>query len=426
MAVNVEEIKGPVQTLDAGVNERGAPQQKILFIHQNFPGQFRAIALALANDPAFSVLSIGKADCPMLQGVRTLTYRLHRAPSKATHHYSRPLEEGILHGQAVLRVLLRLQRSGWTPDVVVAHPGWGESLFVKDVFPAARVVHFSEYFYHAEGADSGFDPEFAVTLDDRARIRAKNALQLLNLENCDIAVAPTQWQKSLHPAAYQSKIQVIHEGIDTANLGPDATASMTLPSGEVLRAGEPIVTFVSRNLEPMRGFHVFMRTLPRILSDNPNCKVIIVGGDSVSYGRPPSDAPNWREHLMREVQFDASRVHFLGKIPNAQYRKMLQVSAAHVYLTYPFVLSWSMLEALASGCLLIASRTAPVCEVVRDGENGVLVDFFDSAGIAQRVQDALSDPGKFKSMRALAQKSAQHYSLNAGIAGYRELIQPGR
>ncbi|WP_229458506.1 glycosyltransferase family 4 protein [Massilia glaciei] len=397
---------------------------KILFIHQNFPGQFKAIAAHLARERAFQVLAIGKEGCPAaVPGVKTVTYKLHRAPVAATHHYVKPFEAAVLHGQAALRVLLALKAQGFTPDVVVAHPGWGETLFLRDAFPLAKLIHFCEYYYHASGADVGFDPEFARTLDDAARIRAKNALPLLNLENCDLAVAPTQWQKSLHPSAYQDKIRVVHEGIDTGHMRPDAQARLSLPDGTLLKPGDQVVTFVARNLEPYRGFHVFMRALPRILAKNPGCTVVIVGGDDVSYGAKPKAAANWREQLMREIAVDTRRVHFLGTIAHAKYRALLQVSAAHVYLTYPFVLSWSMLEAMACGCAVIGSRTAPVTEVITDGENGLLVDFFDGDAIADKIHGILSGAIAASRIRALAVESvARRFPLDAALAGYRAMI----
>lgn len=395
----------------------------ILFLHQNFPGQFRHIAQHLARQPQHDVRCIGKQGCPGLPGVRLHTYTLHRQPAKEVHHYAKSFEAGILHGQAVLRLLLGLKQQGFVADVVVAHPGWGEAMFVREAFPAARLIHFCEYYYHPTGADAGFDPAFPLTLDDKARIRARNALHLLNLENCDVAIAPTAWQKQLHPAAYQDKIRLIHEGVDTDYLQADASATFELPNGKVLQPGDPVVTYVARNLEPYRGFHVFMRALPLLLARHPACDVVIVGGDDVSYGSKPKDAPNWREKMLREVAVDLTRVHCLGKIPYPRYRSLLQCSAAHVYLTYPFVLSWSMLEAMACGCLVIGSNTPPVQEVITDGANGRLVDFFDAAGIAQQVTMALDDPAAGLPLRqAAARLVRERYSIQRGVASYADLI----
>ena len=316
-----------------------------------------------------------------------------------------------------------LKQKGYRPDIILSHPGWGEALFLKEVFPQARLVGFFEFFYQARGADVGFDPMFPVTLDDHARIRAKNALHLLNLETCDQCISPTHWQKSLHPTAYQPKIAVIHEGVDTALMIPDATATFQLPDGPLLQQGDAVITYVARNLEPYRGFHVFMRALPRLLQDNPGARVVIVGGLDVSDGSKPEGYANWRDAMLAEVgpQLDASRVHFLGKIPYLDYRSLLQVSTAHVYLTYPFVLSWSMLEAMSCGCLLVASATAPVQEVISDGVNGHLVEFFDGDALVKRLTRILADPAAGDGLRQRARATVlEHYTVAAGIRSYMQ------
>ena len=395
---------------------------RVLFIHQNFPGQFRHLAAHLAKRDDVEVLAIGREQAPGLPGVRLLRYKPHRKASAQTHPYVRTFEDGVLHGQQVLRLLLDLKGKGYRPDVVVAHPGWGESLYVKEAFPSARLIHFCEYYYQARGADAGFDPEFPLDTNGAASIRSRNALHLLNLENCDLAITPTQWQRSVHPAAYRDAMQVIHEGIDIAGLGPDPEASLELPDGQVLKAGQPILTYVARNLEPYRGFHSFMRALPRILEAHPTCQVLVVGGDEVSYGSRPKGAANWRCKLLAENPIDLQRVHFLGKVPYATYKRVLQVSAAHIYLTYPFVLSWSLLEAMASGCLIIGSDTAPVREVIEDGRNGLLVDFFDGERIAEKALQALAEPERFQVLRRQAVVTARGYSTDSGIARYLQVL----
>jgi len=399
---------------------------RILLIHQNFPGQFRHLASALAAMPQHEVVAIGRDKAPGMDGVRLMRYGLHRDPSPRIHHYLRGHESAVLHGQAVQRVLSGLRDSGWRPDVVVAHPGWGETLFLRDVFPDARLIHFCEYYYHGSGADVGFDPEFPCSVDDLARLRAWNGLHLLNLEQCDAAVTPTRWQHGLHPLAYRDKIVVAHEGVDIDRLGPDPHAVLRLPDGTLLRAGDPVVTYVSRKLEPYRGFHQFMRALPTILQTHPTCRVLVVGADGAGYGRSPVDAPDWRTKLLAENPMDLRRVHFLGRVPYEFYVKLLQVSAAHVYLTYPFVLSWSMLEAMACACPIIGSRTAPVMEVVQDGINGRLVDFFSAHELAEAVLSALRRPKAFRPLRDAARQTVQtRYGVNRGVASYLRLIGEG-
>jgi glycosyltransferase involved in cell wall biosynthesis len=398
---------------------------RLLVLHQNFPGQFGHLVRAWAQRPGWDVRALGRDTAPGLRDFDSLTrYKLARSPHSHQHPYLRSMEAATLHGQAVARTLLDMKRQGFTPDAVLAHPGWGESLFVKDVFPDARLVHFCEWYYNAEGADLGFDPEFPLTFDDRARIRTWNALHALNLAQCDAAVTPTHWQKSRHPEIFHPKIAVQHEGIDTENLGPDANAWLKTPSGAVLKAGDPVVTYVARNLEPYRGFHIFMRALEKLQRQHKTVHALIVGGDEVSYGKRPTDAKHWREKLLREVQLDPIRTHFLGRIPRAEYIKVLQVSAAHVYLTYPFVLSWSLLEAMACGANIVASDTAPVREVIRDGENGVLVPFFDMSVAATRILLALRFGRSNDLFRTRAYRTAQRHSFPAGMHGYEQRISP--
>ncbi len=401
----------------------GASVMNVLFIHQNFPGQFRHLSLHLQRKIGANVLAIGRDTAPGLPGIRMLRYRPGRQARADTHHYVRSFENAVLHGQQVLRLLLTLKARGYRPDIVIAHPGWGESLYVKEAFPDAKLMHFCEYYYRTQGADAGFDPEFPLSADDAARIRTRNALHLLNLEQCDLGVTPTRWQHGLHPELYHEKIRIIHEGGPVDDLGPDPQARLELPNGRILRAGEPVLTYVARNLEPYRGFHRFMRALPAILRRVPDCQVVIVGGDSVSYGNPPSDGRTWREKLLQENPLDPERVHFLGKVPYVTYRRVLQVSTVHLYLTYPFVLSWSLLEAMACGCLIVASDTAPVREVVCDGENGWLVDFFDGKALIERVEQALINSRRHGDMQESARRTAQAYSVESGMSLYQKEIE---
>jgi glycosyltransferase involved in cell wall biosynthesis/DNA-binding CsgD family transcriptional regulator len=396
---------------------------RVLVIHQNFPGQFGHFVRAWSRRPGWDVRALGRDTAPGLPGFDKLTrYTLARKVRADQHPYLRQIEASTLHGQATARAMLQLRASGFTPDAILAHPGWGETLFAKDVFPNARLVHLCEWYYGAEGADLGFDPEFPLSFDDRARIRMWNAQHALDLTQCDAAVSPTHWQRSRYPAILRPKIMVQHEGIDTENLGPDANAMFVTPSGTVLKAGDPVITYVARNLEPYRGFHIFMRALERIQKADPRCHALIVGGDEVSYGKRPQGAANWREKMLAEVKLDPARTHFLGRIPKAQYLRVLQVSAAHVYLTYPFVLSWSLLEAIACAAPIVASDTAPVREVIGDGRNGRLVNFFDVNAMGERVLEMLRARGEQVTLRRQAREDVQQYSRERGLAGYDGLL----
>ena len=396
---------------------------RLLVVHQNFPGQFGHLVKSWAGRPGWDVRGLGRETAPGLPGfTRLVRYSLARNGHAAQHAYLRQMESATLHGQAAARAMLALRHSGFTPDVILAHPGWGETLYAKDVFPDARLVHYCEWYYNAVGADLGFDPEFPITFDDRARTRTWNALHTLNLTNCDAAVTPTQWQKSRHPEIFWQKMTVEHEGIVTNDLGPNPAAVVKTPNGVGLKWGDPVITYVARNLEPYRGFHVFMRALEQIQKAHPTCHALIVGGDEVSYGKRPRDAPNWREKMLKEVTLDPARTHFLGRVPREQFIRVLQVSAAHVHLTYPFVLSWSLLEAMACGAAVVASNTAPVREVIADGANGRLVDFFQIADWSQRVLAALAADHAAVRLRRQAASDARKFAQEGAVRNYDRLL----
>ncbi len=389
---------------------------RILFIHQNMPGQYRHLAPALAA-AGHEVLFATQRNDVDLPGVRRLTYPVPRRAHEATHHYLRLYENCVLAGQQVARVLIDLQQQALAPDVIVAHPGWGEPLFAKDIFPDVPLLSYCEFYYSGRGADIGFTPEEPATLDAMCRARARNAHLLLSLEACDAAVSPTHWQKRRHPYPLSDKIEVIFDGIDTSIVRPDPQARFELPGGRVLTREDEVLTYVARNLEPYRGFHSFIRALPRILEARPGATVVVVGGDDVSYGKGAPGGKSWREHMLAEVPLDLSRVHFTGKLPYDSYLSLLQVSSLHLYLTVPFVLSWSCLEAMAVGCLMLASSTPPVEEAILNGENGMLCDFNDSDDIADKAIAMLADRASLGHLRERARETVlQRYELKDCLA----------
>lgn len=397
---------------------------RILFIHQNFPGQFKFLAPALAADPANEVVALtpqAKAQADW-QGVRMVRYPIERGSTPNIHPWVGDFETKVIRGEAAFRAALRLKESGFSPDVIVAHHGWGESLFLKDVWPQAKLGVYCEFFYHPHGADVGFDPEYPVKdAGDACRLRLKNLNNLLHFEVADAGVSPTHWQASTFPEPFRSRITVVHDGIDTATVAPNPNVSLTLGDTLTLTRADEVITFVNRNLEPYRGYHVFMRALPEILKRRPRARVLIVGGDDVSYGSRPTaqehGGTKWKDIFANEVRplisdDDWARVHFLGNIPYQYFIPLLQLSTVHVYLTYPFVLSWSLLEAMSVGCAIVASDTQPLREAIKHDETGRLVDFFDAPGLADAVCQLLDDPEARRRLGAQARAFAQaNYDL---------------
>lgn len=420
---------------------------KVLFIHQNFPGQFVHLAPALAALGHEVVALTSRLAAPKLPGVRCVTYSPQSirasiedsntsqikgstrnggalATPFAPNHGSQisavadNFEAKLARADAAAQAMEKIKAAGFTPDLVVAHSGWGEALFVKAVFPGTRLLIYAEYFYGADGGDFGFDPEFSRQSVYSRQKSAVNNLHLMQaLLGCDAAISPTLFQKSQHPPELQSKISVIHDGIDTQRFVPNPKSWVSLASAGVkLTGGDEIITFVARQLEPYRGYHTFMRALPALLSLRPNARVVIVGGDGVSYGASPPLGHTWKQIFLDEVKakVDVRRVHFVGKVPHEILTQLLQISSVHVYLTYPFVLSWSLLEAMSMGCLVVASDTAPVREVIEDGRNGLLTDFFDAQALAQRISDALTQRRNLANCRLQARETVvQRFDLRS-------------
>lgn len=405
---------------------------KVLFVHQNFPGQYLHLARHLGADPANEVVFITQRnDQAALPGVRKIVYKPSRSATAGQHYYLRETEAGVLNAQAVARIALDLKKSGFVPDVMLGHNGWGEIWYLKDVFPNTPLIGYFEFFYRAQGADVGFDPAVPLTFDTMPRIRTKNLGNLLGLDAADLGQVPTQWQKSRYSKRYHDLLQVVHEGINTDTVAPNPQARLRIPGKEIeLTTDHEVVTYVARNLEPYRGFPQFMRSLPTILERRPNARVVIVGGDEASYGPGLPKGQTFREAMLAELgsALDQERVHFLGKVPYSTFLGILQVSSVHVYLTYPFVLSWSMLEAMSAGCLVVGSRTAPVEEVIRDGENGLLVDFFAPNEIAERVVMALEDRSAFDELRRNARQTIiDRYDLKTiCLPGQLRLLEMAR
>jgi len=386
---------------------------RILFVHQNFPAQFKHLAPALALRHEVQALTLNQRIPNLWEGIPVTHYQVQRGSTPGIHSWLISLETQIIRGEAVFYAALSMRQAGYMPDVIVAHPGWGESLFIKDVWPHAHLGIYCEFFYHPSGSDVGFDSEFPESNTDvSCRMRMKNINNLLHFDTADAGLAPTRWQASTFPAAFNEKISIIHDGIDTDVLTANPNISLTLNNTLTLTRADEVITFVNRNLEPYRGYHIFMRALPALLKQRPRARILIVGSDGVSYGAKPAGEQSWKEIFIREVRSqisdaDWSRVHFLGYLPYAHFVALLQCSTVHVYLTYPFVLSWSLLEAMSIGCAIVASDTLPLLEAIRHNETGLLVNFFDPQALAEAIVKLLDDPAERRRLGRNARAFAQ-------------------
>ncbi len=383
---------------------------KLLFVHQNFPAQFLHLAPEMQRR-GHDVRALTDATNDKTTDIPTLrySYKPQEVDPKATR-LGRNFTVMSDRGVVVARFARKLRQEGYVPDVIYGHSGWGETLFLKEVWPEAKLLVFAEFYYRGLGADTGFDPEFQAQGFDQVMIaQSRSAYMAQALVHSDGGVCPTEWQAGTHPPALRRLLEVIFDGVDCDRLAPNPLASFVLPNGRILRRGDEVLIFVNRNLEPYRGYHVFMRALPDVLAARPEAQVVIVGGNEVSYGQAPREGGSWKDVILNEVKerLDLSRVHFTGRLPYDRLVDLMHVARVHAYLTYPFVLSWSMVEALAAGTLVVGSDTPPVAEMITDGVNGRLVPFFDVSAWSAALTDALARPEAHDGMREAARRMAR-------------------
>ena len=399
---------------------------RVLFIHKSLPGQFEHLIRSMLLESGHELVGVCQEfepGLPPLSGMRIIKYSKAGIFQKPFREFVATTEEDVENGLSVAARLLELKGEGFVPDIAVAHLGWGEALYLKDVFPHCPLLGYCEFYYHAEGADAGFDPAYPLSLNDTFRIRTVNAMKLLELVSTDLGLSPTQWQRQLFPAEFRQKIAVVHEGIDTTRVCPNAAATLTLPNGQTIGRNTPVVTFAARNLEPYRGFHIFMRAVADLCRRRKDCVVLVAGGDDVSYGAP-SLGRTYREKLVRELRIDLDRVHFLGHLAYPEFLTLLQISTVHVYLTVPFVLSWSVLEAMGAGCVIVASDTGPVREVLEHEVNALLVDFFDHRQLCASIERVLDCPTRENNLAVRARATIlERYELKQCVGKTYELMR---
>lgn len=397
----------------------------VLFVHTNFPGQFRDLAqtLVAAGVPC---AAIGSQSAPGVPGVIIGRYVLPRGSTPGIFPFATRAEADLIRGRAALDMARQLKDGGFDPEVIVGHTGWGETVFLKDTFPHARQICFSEFFYHGRGLDIDFDPDIEPATDDAILLgTSKNAVMALALTDADAIVSPTAFQASVLPDIFQPLVHRIHEGIDVETIRPGPAAPFALPDGRLIAPGTPVVTYANNNMEPLRGLHIVARALPRLLAEVPDAHVLIFGNAAGRpYGGHPPDGRTWREVFFDGLAIDPERVHFLGKTGHDQLLAAMRLSTAHVYYSYPFVLSWSLVEAMASGCHIVASDTAPLRDAIEDGANGRLLPFFDVDALSRALIDACRNPDAAEGLRQAARATAiERFSVLKGRAAWIALLR---
>jgi len=394
---------------------------KILFIHQNFPGQFKYLAPRLATLGHTCVALTLRVEKPVTwKGLRILPYRMPQRKGQVVHPWLLDLDTQTTRAEGCYYAALKLREAGFKPDLILAHHGWGESMFLRDVWPDARLGLYCEFYHHSEYPYLDFDPEFQKSASTSPlRIRMKNLNNHIHFSQASAGISPTCFQADTFPEGFRDKITICHDGIDTTQVRPDPAVQLQLEDGTEMTRSDEIVTFVNRNLEPYRGYHRFMRALPQILKERPKAQIVIVGGNEVSYGAKPPKGQTWKQIFIDEVRGRIStpnwqRVHFLGRVPYEQFLRLLQVSRVHVYLTYPFVLSWSLLEAMACEASIVANDVAPVREVITHDKTGRLVDFFDTEALVTEICTLLESPeDRIRLGRKARQLMVDRYDLRS-------------
>lgn len=357
---------------------------RILFLHDNFPAQFGVFGAYLAKNGWEVWFGTQRKDAA-LPGIKVFNYKPHRGVTENIHPYAVNFERAVLNGQSVARAGLALKRKGLVPDIVMAHSGWGPGLFVKDIWPDTKYVGYFEWYYRSDAPDVlHLSPSGDNAADSQLRARARNGAILMDLAACDAGLCPTGFQKDQFPACFDDKLAVMHDGIDTEYYAPDAQNRNDLPDIGVDYDDE-LITYVARGMEPYRGFPELMAALEIVLRERPQAHAVIVGQDRVAYGSQLPEGDSYKKRALENHDIDWKRVRFTGLLPRAQYRQILLVSSVHAYLTIPFVLSWSMLEAMSAGCAVVASDVAPVREIFRKDETSLRLTGLAPDAIARNI-----------------------------------------
>lgn len=406
---------------------------KYLFIHQKFPGQYRHIIKYLASQDNNQIIALGIEELQeeMPNNVQYLRYGINRGNTEGIHQWLLEIDSKIIRAEACTNAAYKLKKGGFEPDIICAHPGWGEALFIKEIWPHIPLLSYQEFYYNTTGFDFGFDKRNEIpSWEEKARVKMKNTNPLLMLDISDWNVSPTKFQRCTFPQIYQERISVIHDGIDTDRLKPmNTNAKMIMPNGKILEQKNKIITFVNRSLEPYRGIETLIKAIPYIQEKDNEAELVIIGDErGSSYGASPKEG-TWKDRYLNDISghYSKSKVHFVGHLDYNEYIALLQMSSCHIYLTYPFVLSWSMLEAMSTGLCVIGSRTSPVTEIINNGENGIITDFFDSKELANNIIEVLANEELRRCMGSRARnKIIDEYSIKVCLPKQLALIEAVR
>ena len=392
----------------------------VLFVHQNYPAQFGHVAAHLARKHGYRCTFVSERPPANSGGVERIQYQIKSGATAATHYCSRTFENATWHAHAVFEALKA--RPDIRPDLVVGHSGFGSTIFLRELYPCP-IINYFEYFYRTKKSDMDFRPDFPCEEIDNLRARARNAMLLLDLENCDLGYSPTSWQRDRLPAAFREKVRVIFDGIDTDLWRPIAGVPRRV-GGRVVGPGMKVVSYVARGMESMRGFDIFMKMAHIVSCRRKDVLFVVVGQDRVCYGGDARHlgGQTFKEWVLSRGEYDLSRFLFTGLLPPTELAMLFSITDLHVYLTVPFVLSWSLMDALACGATVLGSDTGPVREMIREGETGLLTDFFDVEKMADRVCEVVDAPGDYKHLGASGVRMiGEHYSLDVCLPRLMEL-----
>lgn len=400
---------------------------KILFMHNNFPGQYRRIEQYIKPMKGVEAAAATLEANQQARTLKTATYKPHRDVTDKIHPALISTERALLMGHAAMKALLPSAKNGYRPDIILSHSGWGANMFLKDVFPEAKLLTYYEWYYHAVGTDADFlkgEPE--TDPNTMMRIRMKNTPILQDLAAMDWGQSPTLFQRSQLPSIFHDRISVLHDGVDTRMFSPvDRPEDVKVKIGDIELSGEDeVITYVARGMESYRGFPQFMEAVSILQKQRPNLHVVILGNDRIAYGPQRGDGKSYKEWALETFEFDMARLHMPGLQPLQTMRDLLRITKAHVYLTVPFVLSWSLMEAMGAGALIIGSDTAPLHEVITHGENGILVPFFEPDAFVEAINRACDDPAAHAPLCEKARETIlEHYDTEILLPRYWDLIQ---